>query len=185
MVAAVADCAPQVVLNFWFQETKPAQWWSAEPAFDTLIRSRFGALHAERRRASWGLAGQGAHGRLAEILALDQFSRNLGRGTPLAFAQDGMALVLAQEAVARRAQAELADAERPFLLMPYMHSESARCTRVAVALFSAHAPGNLDFELRHKAIVDRFGRYPAPQRRAGAGVERGRTEFLKQPGSSF
>ncbi|MFO1227948.1 DUF924 family protein [Roseateles sp.] len=186
MVAAVADCAPQVVLNFWFQETKPAQWWSAEPAFDTLIRSRFGALHARAAAGElWAWRGQGAHGRLAEILVLDQFSRNLGRGTPLAFAQDGMALVLAQEAVAAGAQAELADAERPFLLMPYMHSESRAVHEVAVALFSAHAPGNLDFELRHKAIVDRFGRYPHRNAVLGRVSSEEELEFLKQPGSSF
>lgn len=177
---------PQRVLDFWFREIKPAQWWSADPAFDALIRTRFGALHAEAAAGElWAWRGQGAHGRLAEILVLDQFSRNLGRGTLLAFAQDGMALVLAQEAVAGGALAALTDAERPFLLMPFMHSESRAVHEEALSLFAAHAPGNLDFERRHKAIVDRFGRYPHRNAVLGRASSDEEIEFLKQPGSSF
>jgi uncharacterized protein (DUF924 family) len=177
---------PQRVLDFWFREIKPVQWWSADPAFDALIRTRFGALHAEAAAGElWAWRGQGAHGRLAEILVLDQFSRNLGRGTLLAFAQDGMALVLAQEAVAGGALAQLNDAERPFLLMPFMHSESRAVHEEALGLFAAHAPGNLDFERRHKAIVDRFGRYPHRNAVLGRASSDEEIEFLKQPGSSF
>ena len=117
---------------------------------------------------------------------LDQFSRNLHRGTPRAFAQDGMALVLAQEAVAAGALAELAPVERAFLLMPYMHSESRAVHGEAEKLFREHAPKvNYDFELRHKAIVDRYGRYPhrnAILRRESTPEERA---FLETPGSSF
>ena len=101
MVAAVADCAPQVVLNFWFQETKLAQWWSAEPAFDTFDPQPLWRLARPCGGGrAVGLAGQGAHGRLGRDPGAGPVLPQPGRGTPLAFAQDGMALVLAQEAVA-------------------------------------------------------------------------------------
>ena len=127
-----------------------------------------------------------ARGRLAEILVLDQFSRNVWRGTPRSFAQDGMALVLAQEAVAAGALAQLGPVERGFLLMPWMHSESRVIHAEAERLFHENAPeANYDFELKHKAIVDRFGRYPhrnAILGRASTGEE---AAFLETPGSSF
>src|SRR3546814_19308828 len=101
------------------------------------------------------------HGRLAEIIVLDQFSRNVYRSTPRAFAQDPMALVLAQEAVAAGVHQALTRTERGFLFLPFMHSESGAIHVVAEALyreFGAHE--NYDIELRHKAIIARFGRYP-------------------------
>ena len=117
---------------------------------------------------------------------LDQFPRNIHRGTAAAFACDPVALVLAQEAVAAGALAELTPTERSFLLLPYMHSESPRIHEVAEALYREHAPPtNLDFELRHKAIVDRFGRYPHRNELLGRESTPEELEFLKQPGSSF
>src|SRR5690606_22004744 len=92
-------------------------------------------------------------GRLAEVILLDQFSRNVYRGTPQAFAQDPMALALAQEAVGAGALASLDPAESSFLLLPYMHSESRKIHVVAEALYREFAPaGNYEFELKHKAI---------------------------------
>ena len=174
------------VLRFWFEETKPEAWWTADPAFDRSIKDRFGAL------LDSGAAGElsdwrgSARGRLAEVIVLDQFSRNVHRGTPHAFAQDGMALVLAQEAVAAGALAELAPVERGFLLMPYMHSESRAIHVDAERLFREHAPKvNHEFELKHKVIVDRFGRYPHRNAVLGRPSTPEEAEFLKQPGSAF
>ncbi len=100
-------------------------------------------------------------GRLAEIIVLDQFSRNVYRDTPRAFAQDALALVLAQELVASGQDRSLPEAQRVFAYMPYMHSESALVHAQAVELFTQLGiQDNLNFELRHKAIIDRFGRYP-------------------------
>lgn len=181
-----SETAAEEVLRFWFDETNPEAWWTTDPDFDRAIAERFGGLLG---RATGGeLSGwRGtARGRLAEVLVLDQFSRNLHRGSPRAFAQDGMALVLAQEAVAAGALAELAPVERAFLLMPYMHSESRAVHGEAEKLFREHAPKvNYDFELRHKAIVDRYGRYP--HRNAILGRESTPEEraFLETPGSSF
>lgn len=176
----------QQVLNFWFEEIDPAMWWAAEPAFDEKIRQRFSDL---LRQASLGELHEwreSAKGRLAEIIVLDQFSRNIYRNKPQAFAQDPMALVLAQEAVARGAHKELSPNERIFLLLPYMHSESKKIHIDAEVLFREFAPSdNYDFELRHKAIIDRFGRYPHRNKTLGRESTAEEIDFLKQPGSSF
>jgi uncharacterized protein (DUF924 family) len=127
-----------------------------------------------------------ARGRLAEAIVLDQFSRNVYRGTPRAFAQDPMALALAQEAVAAGALASLDPTERSFLLLPYMHSESRQIHVVAEALYREFAPAsNYDFELKHKAIIDRFGRYPHRNDVLGRASTPEEIEFLQQPGSRF
>ncbi|HXV40732.1 MAG TPA: DUF924 family protein [Steroidobacteraceae bacterium] len=177
---------PEEVLRFWFEEAGPERWWKADPAFDEMIRMRFSAIHA--RAAQGELHGWRAQprGRLAEVIVLDQFSRNLFRGSPLAFAQDLAALVLAQEAVAAGQHLQLAPVERAFLLLPYMHSESREIHQVAERLYREHAPpGNYDFELRHKAIIDRFGRYPHRNATLGRASTPEEVEFLKQPGSGF
>jgi uncharacterized protein (DUF924 family) len=176
----------QDILDFWFREIDPAQWWRVDPAFDELIRSRFLALHRQAAAGELFAWRATAQGRLAEIIVLDQFSRNLFRGTPTAFAQDGMALALAQEAVAAQAHAAMAPVERGFLFLPYMHSESRVIHVEAERLYRAFAlPGNLDFELKHKAIIDRFGRYPHRNAVLGRVSSAEEIEFLKQPGSSF
>jgi uncharacterized protein (DUF924 family) len=177
---------PADVLSFWFQEIQPAQWWKVDPAFDELIRTRFGRLHEQARRCE--LFGWRAtpEGRLAEVIVLDQFGRNIHRGTPLAFAADPLALALAQEAVAAGADLQLQFEQRPFLYMPYMHSESAAIHAVGEPLMKERAPqGTHDFELRHKAIVDRFGRYPHRNAILGRQSTAEELEFLKQPGSGF
>lgn len=173
------------VLRFWFEETSPEQWWRRDPAFDQTIRIRFGELHAAASRVELWTWRDTAPGRLAEIIVLDQFSRNLHRDDARAFACDPLALVLAQEAVRIGADLEIASERRAFVYMPYMHSESRLIHAVAVELFRQRAPGNLDYELRHKAIIDRFGRYP----HRNAALSRASTPeeiaFLTQPGSSF
>jgi len=177
---------PEAVLGFWFDEIEPKAWWAVDPAFDAMVSSRFGVTLAQAARGELFGWRSDARGRLAEVIVLDQFSRNIHRGTPLAFAQDAMALVLAQEAVSRCLLATLDDDERPFLLMPYMHSESRLVHAQAEPLFFAH--GSQDshaFELRHKAIVDRFGRYPHRNAILGRNSTTEETAFLAQPGSSF
>ena len=176
----------QEVLKFWFEEIEPKMWWSAAPEFDTLVRDRFLALLGRAVQGALFAWRQSPQGRLAEIIVLDQFSRNIHRNTPAAFTQDTMALVLSQEAVAAGALQELAPVERTFLLMPYMHSESKIIHVEAERLFREFAPAdNYRFELRHKEIVDRFGRYPHRNAILGRVSTAEEIEFLKQPGSSF
>jgi uncharacterized protein (DUF924 family) len=117
---------------------------------------------------------------------LDQFSRNVYRDTPRAFAQDALALVLAQELVASGQDRSLPEAQRVFAYMPYMHSESALVHTQAVALFTQLGnQDNLNFELRHKAIIDRFGRYPHRNAILGRSSSAEELAFLSEPGSSF
>ncbi|NMG50864.1 DUF924 family protein [Azoarcus communis] len=174
------------VLAFWFEEIEPRQWWVADPAFDAQVRERFlPTLEAASRGELYAWRTIPA-GRVAEVIVLDQFSRNLYRGTPQAFAQDPMALALAQEAVALGVLDELSPMQRTFLLMPYMHSESALIHVQAERLFKAWAPpDNYRYELQHKAIVDRFGRYPHRNAILGRVSSAEEIAFLKLPGSSF
>ncbi len=166
------------ILNFWFNELTPAQWWAKDEKLDAEIKHRFSAIHTQATRCElfdWRMA---AKGRLAEIIILDQFSRNIFRATPQAFANDSLALALAQEALAVEADKALSPTERSFLYMPFMHSESAEIHKVAVTLFSA--PGmenNLDFELRHQTIINRFGRYPHRNKILGRDPRRRKLSF--------
>jgi uncharacterized protein (DUF924 family) len=142
-----------------------------------------GELYAWRQAAD---AAEAAAGRLAEVIVLDQFSRNLFRDRREAFAADGMALVLAQEAVAAGLDRALDPVRRAFLYLPYMHSESALIHRQAVRLFAApELAHHLDFELRHQAIIERFGRYPHRNAILGRQSTAAEIEFLKTPGSAF
>ena len=174
------------VLRFWFEELSPAQWWKVDPALDRLITERFSGLHAQAARAELFKWRREPEGRLAEILVLDQFSRNMHRGDGRAFENDGLALALAQEAVAANADAALPVEQRAFLYMPYMHSESRLIHEVAERLFRENASQDShDFELRHKAIIDRFGRYPHRNALLGRESTPEERTFLAQPGSSF
>lgn len=174
------------ILTFWFQETSPKQWWQVDPAFDALIAQRFGGLLQQAARCELHTWRETPQGRLAEVIVLDQFSRNIHRGTPLAFAQDPLALALSQEAVRQNAHLALDPTACSFLLLPFMHSESAAIHTEAERLYRAFAPANnLDFELRHKAIVDRFGRYPHRNAILGRTSTDEELAFLQTPGSSF
>lgn len=174
------------VLSFWFRDIEPRQWFAADEGFDDLVRRRFSGLLQRAAAGELYPWRATAEGRLAEVIVLDQFSRNVYRNTPQAFAQDPVALVLAQEAVASGALNQLDPVQRSFLLLPYMHSESRQIHLVAEALYRESAPAeNLDFELRHKAIIDRFGRYPHRNGILGRISTPEELEFLAQPGSRF
>jgi uncharacterized protein (DUF924 family) len=176
----------QQILKFWFEEIRPKQWWVKDEAFDQLIRDRFFPLHRQAAGGELYSWRQSATGRLAEILILDQFSRNMFRGTPAAFAQDALALVLAQEAVAWGCDRQLPQQQRAFLYLPYMHSESALIHQVALKLFEQLGlQSSLDYEIKHKAIIERFGRYPHRNRILGRESTAAERAFLQQPGSSF
>ena len=174
------------VIHFWFVESRPEQWFKKDPAFDRLVTERFKALHRAAIKCELHSWRDTALGRLAEIVILDQFPRNIYRDSEKAFAGDPLALALSQEALRAKAHSSLDVTQRAFLYMPFMHSESAVIHEIAVRLFSE--PGlerNLEFELRHKAIIDRFGRYPHRNDILGRASTAEEIEFLKTPGSSF
>ena len=176
----------QDILHFWFEEIDPSQHWAKDDEFDRLLIRKFSDVHYSAARCELFEWRNNAQGRLAEIIVLDQFSRNMFRGTPLSFAYDGLALALSQEAIAAGADKMLSQVERSFLYMPFMHSESLKIHEVAVGLFRKNGiQSNLDFEIRHKKIIERFGRYPHRNSILGRESTEEELEFLKQPGSGF
>jgi uncharacterized protein (DUF924 family) len=176
----------QDILHFWFEELSDKQHFAKDPVLDATIGKRFGTtLEAAERCELFGWRST-AQGRLAEILVLDQFSRNVYRDTARAFAQDALALVLAQELVASGQDHTLTAAQRAFAYLPFMHSESLLLHTQAVALFGqAELERNLDFELRHRDILLRFGRYPHRNALLGRTSTAEELAFLRQPGSAF
>lgn len=151
----------QEIIDFWFNELTAEEWFNNNDALDLKITEKYIVLHSSV------VAGEYSHwrnepmGRLAEIIVIDQFSRNIYRDDLKSFIYDPMALALAQEAVRAGAQNKLAPEYKQFLYMPFMHSESKLIHDTALSLFSE--PGleeALDYELKHKVIIDRFGRYP-------------------------
>ena len=174
------------VLSFWFEELTEEDWFGADPNVDAMIASQFGGLHKAASRCELWPWRATAHGRLAEIILLDQFSRNIYRNKPAAFKQDAAALCLAQEAVSVNADASLTPTEKAFLYMPFMHSESAAVHDVAMQLFAV--PGletQLEFERRHRDIILRFGRYPHRNEIIGRASTDEELQFLATSESSF
>lgn len=180
------QASPLQIIDFWFKETPPKLWWEKNADFDRKIKERFSELYhraAANELWQWRESPSGA---LAEIIVLDQFPRNIFRDDGRAFATDALALANAQNAVLRGFDQELTTAKRAFLYMPYMHSESKLIHEEAMRLFAQ--PGlenNYDFEKRHKAIIDRFGRYPHRNKMLGRESTPEEMEFLRLPGSSF
>jgi len=176
---------PDSVIDFWFSQT-PEMWWKKDDDFDALIQTEFGACHNQATQCELFAWRTSAEGRLAEIIVLDQFSRNIYRGTPKSFASDTLALALAQEAIATGDDQKLTPIQRSFLYLPFMHSESLPIHDVAVELYTKNGlKENLEYEFKHKVIIERFGRYPHRNEVLGRVSTPEEIEFLKTPGSSF
>ncbi|ACB34395.1 protein of unknown function DUF924 [Leptothrix cholodnii SP-6] len=188
----------QAVLDFWFGppgdpgHLQPRrQWFEKDAAFDALIGTRFGPLIES------GLAGElmswadETGSALAEIIVLDQFPRNLFRGTPRAFAGDSLALEAATRLVKRGADRRLSGVQRQFVYLPFEHAESMVAQHCSMALFEQLGrdepglAGLLDWARRHHDIVARFGRFPHRNPILGRVSTADEIEFLKQPGSGF
>ncbi|HVV87141.1 MAG TPA: DUF924 family protein [Kofleriaceae bacterium] len=191
----MSDATIEDVWSFWFGELDAAgdaapamtrRWFMRDAAFDAEIRARFAALHREvaaGEREAWRA---GVRGAVAYVIVLDQFSRNMFRDTPAMFASDPQALAAAKEAIARGLDREAPHGARPFLYLPYMHSESLADQDASVALYQAYgAKQNLDFAERHRAIIRRFGRFPHRNALLGRASTPEEEAFLKEPGSSF
>ncbi len=174
------------IVKFWFDELPPKDHFVKDAALDARVRDRFSATLAQAARCELFGWRSSAEGCLAEIVVLDQFSRNIFRDLPQAFAQDALALSLAQSLVASGLDRSLPLNQRAFAYMPYMHSESRLIHEQAVLVFDQ--PGlenNLAFELRHRAIIDRFGRFPHRNAVLGRASTPEEIAFLTEPGSSF
>jgi len=171
-------------------------WWGQSPATDEMLTARFG------QAAAWAAGGFFDHwtgsprGRLALILLLDQLPRVIHRGSPAAFAQDGRARQVADRGLASSADRLLRPIERVFFYLPFEHSEDRGDQRRSVELFSvltdevpegwrATFDGYLDYAVRHRVIIDRFGRFPHRNAILGRESTPEEIEFLKEPGSGF
>lgn len=180
------EISSEDILQFWFEELTPEQWWVKDTDLDQKIRERFLETHHQAALGELFRWRDTPQGRLAEVIVLDQFPRNIYRGDPRSFATDPLALILSQEAIRLGEDRKLEIEKRAFLYLPFMHSESSLIHEEAVRLFSQ--PGleyNLDFEIRHKRIIDRFGRYPHRNEILGRQSTPEEIEFLKEPDSSF
>ena len=177
----------QEILEFCFKKVGSQKFFEKDAAFDKQLTRRFSAVLEQALAAEFYEWRSSIEGRLCEIIILDQFSRNIYRGTPQAFAQDAMALALAQEAVAAGILDKLTQVDaRKFVLMPYMHSESKLIHKQAEPLFAEYTnQQTLESEIKHKVIIDRFNRYPHRNEILNRISTLQEIEFLKQPNSSF
>jgi len=179
--------APQV-LEFWFgggadYGVPQKRWFEKDPAFDAEVRTRFSGLHeALSRNREWLDAPAEC---LARIVVLDQFPRNMFRGTPRAFATDSLALAAARHAIAGGYDRDWLRVEKIFAYLPFEHSESLADQERACELMRPLGDEQYDYALRHKAIIERFGRFPHRNAILGRGSTPEEIEFLKQPGSGF
>lgn len=150
---------PADIVAFW-RDAGPEKWFKKDNDFDRAIAERFATVHAEAaagQKQDWAKTPEGA---LALILVLDQFSRNMFRGTPKAFAQDGMACKVAREAVDAGFDQNIAPELRFFMHMPFMHAETIAEQERCVAVLHEIAPANLSYARDHERIIRRFGRFP-------------------------
>jgi uncharacterized protein (DUF924 family) len=182
------------VLGFWFGAAPGvarAEWFRKDDAFDAAIRARFGsAVEAALEGAcrDWDATPAGA---LARVLLLDQFTRNIFRGTPRAFAGDTLALDAARSMRRRGDDLALPPLQRVFAYLPFEHAEDAQAQRESVRLFEALAredpstEGFADYARRHAVVIERFGRFPHRNAILGRASTDEESAFLREPGSSF
>lgn len=186
MAADTAEAWVDAILRFWFEELDQSAWFKADPKLDATIRQRFLPTFEAIATTPPDAGTMNARTALAAIVALDQFPRNMFRGTARAFATDAQALGLARAGVARDLDKGLGVDQRAFFYLPFEHSEAAADQLRSVELMSALGIAEYTkYALAHKAIIDRFGRYPHRNNILGRASTMEEIEFLKQPGSGF
>jgi uncharacterized protein (DUF924 family) len=187
------------VLSFWFGEpdedtsyaARRKLWFGKAPDFDRAISERFRSLMDQAAAGQLDSWQRTPHGALALLILLDQFPRNIYRGAPQAFASDLKALAVAKTAIDRKFDQELKPLERMFLYLPLEHSEMMPNQARSVSLFEQLAAerselqDTLDYAIKHRDVIDRFGRFPHRNEILGRESTPEEVEFLKQPGSSF
>jgi uncharacterized protein (DUF924 family) len=171
------------VIDFWFRRHGPDDWFASKPEFDALIAKEFGPTHAHVARGEAWEWRRTVQGRLAEIVVLDQFSRQLFRGKAEAFRQDGMALVLAQEAVRLDADHGVEALWRGFFYLPFMHAESLPVQHEGVRLYQALGDAEqLDYMLGHLHTIERFGRFPFRNKALGRETTAQEAAYMAEAG---
>lgn len=169
------------IVDFWFEELSPDLWFAKDDDLDNMMRKRFKEIHSRAERGELYFWRNQPHGRLAEILLLDQFSRNIYRGTSRAFKNDAVALILSQEMILLKLDQELDKEKRKFIYMPLMHSESRFIHEAALPLFESFGDSELlRYEILHKEIIDKFGRFPHRNKALSRTCSREEENFLTQ-----
>ncbi|MCY0095936.1 DUF924 family protein [Hoeflea ulvae] len=177
---------PESVLKFWFEELTSKDWFVKSDEIDRLITERFAELHLAQSREATPEWRATPEARLARIIVLDQFPRNIYRGSPLAFATDRLALNAAKAAIAVGADAATPENRRIFFYMPFEHAESLEEQARAVAL--CEALGNetyLDYAIKHQDVIKRFGRFPHRNPILGRTSTAEEEAYLAEPGAGF
>lgn len=175
------------VYDFWFREHGPGDWFAGHAAFDGKVREHFSALHkqasAGELSAAWRETPREA---LCEIIILDQFSRQIYRNTPHAFAYDLAALILSQNAIAHNFDRDMSGVEKQFLYMPFMHSESIEIQEQSIELYEdpdlKHA---YDYAVAHYKVIAEFGRFPHRNKILGRSSDPAEEAYLSRPGAGF
>lgn len=178
----------QEILHFWFEETRPSQWFQKNAEFDALIRERFVVTYDMARDGLCDGWKRDAKGCLALCILLDQFPRNMFRDSAQAFATDARALLVAKHAIAQGFDQILPVLERRFLYLPFEHSEAIEDQRRAVALFEKMKkddPLGYDYALRHLEIIEKFGRFPHRNKALGRESTPEEEAWLATPGAGF
>jgi uncharacterized protein (DUF924 family) len=173
------------VLRFWFEEIAPKQWFEKDEAFDQALRRKFLSVHASVAALPVRACLTDAETALAAVIVCDQFPRNMFRGTPEAFGADAKALALAERALALGFDAKLPETRRQFFYLPFEHAEDRQAQVRSLALFAPLGEEYMRWAQAHKAIIDRFGRFPHRNAILGRASTPEEIEFLSQPDSSF
>jgi uncharacterized protein (DUF924 family) len=168
------------VIRFWFEELQPQDWFVRNTATDETCRVRFLDLYESiSEQASRTPVATGRHA-LATVIVLDQFPRNMFRGTPRAFATDAQALQIAEQAIALKLDRELTSSQRTFLYMPFQHAEDRDVQARSVELFASLGDAqSLAYAHKHKEVIDRFGRFPHRNQALGRESTAEEIEFMK------
>ena len=178
----------QGIIHFWFEETAPAQWFQKNDEFDALIAGRFASTYRMVADGVCDLWQDEPEGCLALCIVLDQFPRNMFRGSAEAFATDAKALRVARHVLARGFDQVIAPERRRFLYLPFEHSENIVDQDRSVTLFGAlrdSDPVAYDYALRHRDVIVRFGRFPHRNAILGRQNTPEENEYLAQPGAGF
>ena len=174
------------VLAYWYSELSSKDWFVKNEVVDQAIAERFKGLHERLAHEARGGGYDTGHDALAAVIVLDQFPRNMYRGSPRSFASDAQALAISAAAIEDGLDKGLSIGERQFLYMPHMHSEDAAVQARCVRLFGSFNNDQLlDFAVRHKQIIDRFGRFPHRNEVLGRQSTPEELAFLQEPGSVF
>lgn len=178
----------QDILDFWFEDTQPAQWFQINPDFDAAITERFSDAYDKAARGIFDDWKTDPEECLALCILLDQFPRNMYRNTPKAFATDGKALVIAKFALSKGFDQVLSPLKRRFLYLPFEHSENLNDQRKCVELFEKMKkddPLGYDYALRHLKVIEKYGRFPHRNKILSRMNTPEEEEYLAQAGAGF